>query len=215
MRNRRRARLRRQCNVAVLALVTPSHRLVLDVGCGAGGNARALHALGKIVDGITLSPEEARQASAWCRDVTVYNVEQGLPESARGPYDLCLCSHVIEHLRDPSPLLTAVRRILAPNGGLLVALPNILQFRHRLELLRGRFEYESGGIMDSTHVRWYTWESAGACWSRTDLLSTSASPMVAFRFRSFGGFSAVPSFGGWIVSPYNGFLDYAAGSTST
>ena len=146
-------------NTAVLALVPEGLRTVLDVGCGAGGNAAALVADGKIVDGITVSPEEARLASACCRKVWIHDLELGIPESLNGPYDLCICSHVIEHIRNPTPLLQGIRRVLAPQGILLVALPNLLQYRYRLALCRGRFEYESGGILDSTHVRWYTWDS--------------------------------------------------------
>lgn len=146
-------------NTTVLAQVPKVLRTVLDVGCGAGGNAAALVADGKIVDGITLSPEEARLASPWCRAVLMHDLELGIPESLHGPYDLCLCSHVIEHIRNPTPLLHGIRRVLAPRGLLLVALPNLLQYRYRWALCRGRLEYESGGILDSTHVRWYTWDS--------------------------------------------------------
>jgi SAM-dependent methyltransferase len=146
-------------NQAVLDNVCAAHQIILDVGCGAGSHAEILTASGRIVDGITLSPEEARMASSCCRKVLIHDLEQGLPASLTGPYDLCLCSHVIEHLRDPSPLLEGMRRVLAPYGSLLVALPNLLQYKHRWQLLRGRFEYQSGGIMDSTHVHWYTWDT--------------------------------------------------------
>ena len=146
-------------NEAVLGLVQTTHRTVLDVGCGVGGNAEIFAKAGKVVDGVTISSEEAHEASAWCRTVFTHDVELGLPESVQGPYDLCLCSHVIEHVRNPTPLLNSVHRVLSPDGLLLVALPNILQYKHRWDLCRGRFDYQEWGIMDSTHVRWYTWES--------------------------------------------------------
>lgn len=146
-------------NQPVLDCIQQSDRLVLDVGCGAGSHAEVLTASGKIVDGITLSPEEARMASSCCRKVLIHDLEVGLPAAFTGPYDLCLCSHVIEHLRDPSHLLQDIRRVLAQKGSLLMALPNLLYYKHRWDLLRGRFEYQSGGVMDSTHVHWYTWET--------------------------------------------------------
>ncbi len=146
-------------NKSVLAEVPQGPGTVLDVGCGSGGNAAALTAGGKIVDGITLSPEEAKLASAVCRTVLLHDLELGIPESLQGPYDICICSHVIEHVRNPSPLLEGVRRVLARDGLFMVALPNLLQYRYRWNLCMGRFEYEAHGIMDSTHVRWYTWDS--------------------------------------------------------
>lgn len=146
-------------NRAVLDLVNEQHRVILDVGCGVGSFAAALASAGRAVDGITLSEEEARLASVCCRKVVVHDLEKGFPETLTGPYDLCVCSHVIEHLRDPSLLLMAIQRVLAPEGSVLVALPNLLHYRHRWQLARGRFEYASGGIMDSTHVRWYTWKT--------------------------------------------------------
>jgi len=148
-------------NRAVLALVPKDKniRTVLDIGCGAGSHAEVFVAEGKTVDGITLSPEEARLASVWCNKVFTYDLELGIPDLLSGPYDLCLCSHVIEHIRDPSPILHGVRRVLAPQGMLLIALPNLLQYKYRWALFRGRFKYEDTGVMDSTHVRWYTLDS--------------------------------------------------------
>ena len=148
-------------NQAVLDRVDEHRRVILDVGCGAGTHAEVLSGSGKIVDGITLSQQEQRLASTVCRRVAIYDLEHGLPRTLAGPYDLCLCSHVIEHLRDPSALLNDIHRVLAPDGKLLVALPNLLHYHHRWQLVRGRFEYTSGGIMDSTHVRWYTWKTGG------------------------------------------------------
>lgn len=148
-----------ELNQLVLSNVSEAHRIILDVGCGNGSHAEVLTSSGRIVDGITLSPEEARMASSCCRRVLIHDLELGLPRAFTGPYDLCLCSHVIEHLRDPSPLLHDMRRVLAPEGGLLVALPNLLYYKHRWQLMRGQFEYQSGGVMDSTHVHWYTWET--------------------------------------------------------
>ena len=71
-------------NGPVLARVPRGVRVVLDVGCGAGDNARALHALGCVVDGITLSEQEAVLARPACRAVHIFNLEQGLPEGFAG-----------------------------------------------------------------------------------------------------------------------------------
>jgi len=132
----------------------------LDVGCGAGDNARILAARGWSVFGITLSPAEQASAEQVCSKVWVHDLERGLPEAATGPYDLVILSHVLEHLRNPESLLSQISRAITPEGRVAVALPNILNWHQRLLFLAGRFEYSEEGIMDNTHLRFYTFSSA-------------------------------------------------------
>lgn len=146
-------------NPLVLRLVPDSASTVLDLGCGAGDNARHLSSKGMLVDGITLSPDEAKFASRYCQNVYVHNLEQGVPPNLRGPYDIVICSHVLEHLCFPSALLRSIKGVLAENGSVIVAIPNLLWWKNRLKLLCGRFEYTESGVMDSTHFRWYTFKT--------------------------------------------------------
>ncbi len=123
-----------------------SSKFILDVGCGAGSNARILQDLGKIVDGITLSDEEVKLASKYCRTVFKYNLEIGLPEDTRLNYDVVLCSHILEHIAYPEKLLSDIREKLKKDDAiLLVALPNFMSYRNRLKMLFGNFDYEKYG----------------------------------------------------------------------
>jgi SAM-dependent methyltransferase len=146
-------------NKSVIEAIPHGVRVMLDIGCGGGTHAEYFAASGVIVDGVTISPSEADLAAKVCRQVYIYDLENGLPPENIGPYDLCLCSHVIEHIRDPDLLLKAIWNLIGPQGYALVALPNLFQYKSRLNLLRGKFVYQQYGIMDSTHVRWYTWET--------------------------------------------------------
>jgi len=131
----------------------------LDCGCGAGDNARLLVSWGWDVVGITLSPDERSSASKFCRSTYLHDLESGIPGNAKGPFDLIVLSHVLEHLLNPGRVLQDAQRVLVPNGVVAVALPNVLNWRYRRQFVLGRFEYEEGGIMDNTHVRFYTYES--------------------------------------------------------
>lgn len=148
-------------NTTLLSLVPPSSKFILDVGCGAGGNAKRLKEMGKIVDGITLSDEELKLASKYCRKVLKYNLENGLPSEIDSHYDVVICSHVLEHIAYPEKLLFDIKSKLKHEDSiLLIALPNFLSYRNRLKILFGNFDYEQYGIMDYTHLRFYTFKSA-------------------------------------------------------
>ena len=146
-------------NLALLELINSKPGRALDCGCGAGDNARILSLRGWEVDGITISPDEQSKASQVCKTVRIADLEAGLPPTISSGYELVIFSHVLEHLRNPTRVLGDAQRVLAPGGIVAVALPNVLTWRYRLRLLLGKFEYEEGGIMDATHVRFYTFAS--------------------------------------------------------
>ena len=146
-------------NPEVLRWVPSSARRILDLGCGAGGNAAALSGRVERIEGVTLSEEEASRAREVCHEVFVHNLEEGLPRDTHPPYDVVLASHVLEHICFPEKLLRDVATQLTPGGTLIDALPNLMNFKFRIPLIMGRFEYQNGGIMDNTHFRWYTFKS--------------------------------------------------------
>ena len=154
-------------NAPLLALAPAVAGRALDCGCGAGANARLLRARGWEVTGITLSPGERDLAVPHCARVVLANLEESLPEEVGRGYDLVLLSHVLEHLRHPERLLEAVKQRLAPNGLVLVALPNTLFYQIRLRALVGRWDYEREGILDETHLHLYTFASGAAMLERS------------------------------------------------
>jgi SAM-dependent methyltransferase len=148
-------------NPSLLALLPATATRILDIGCGAGDNARLLAATGRSVDGITLSESEAIAARRVCENVFVHDLESGLPQQVTNTYDAVVCSHVLEHLRWPDLLLKEVRKLICPSRGvLLIALPNVLFYKNRWRLLTGHFDYEESGLMDATHFRWFTYASS-------------------------------------------------------
>jgi SAM-dependent methyltransferase len=147
-------------NQPLLQLIAPFPAgSALDCGCGTGGNARGLSQMGWRVTGITVSPRELEMASEWCEAVLLGDLNSGIPREVGGPFDLVVFSHVLEHLLHPEVALREAHRLLTPDGRLIVALPNVLYWRMRLKFLFGEFKYEPTGIMDETHVRFYTFQS--------------------------------------------------------
>ena len=148
-------------NISLLNILPKSKGRVLDCGCGAGDNAHILNTQGWAVTGITISPLEQQIASSYCEKVYLADLDHGIPENVGVGFDLVLMSHILEHLIHPERLIEDSKHVLNPNGMIAVALPNVLAYRNRLRFLFGKFEYESGGVMDGTHVRFYTF-STGA-----------------------------------------------------
>ena len=148
---------------------------ILDVGCGSGGNARILTAAGRRIDGITRSAQEVETARLSYGNVYAHDLESGLPPMpANQLYDAVICSHVLEHIVEPRALLTAIRAHLAPSGVLIVALPNLMFWKSRIRLIFGDFEYTESGLMDRTHVRWYSFASARRLLERHGFTVTEA-----------------------------------------
>ena len=144
-------------NPRLIEYLPENAHTALDLGCASGGMAETLNALGIQTDGVTYSAEEKRLAEQHCRKVIEHNLEDGLPlELASNSYDVIILSHVLEHIADPKKLLEGISQALGPNGRILCAIPNMLFFKNRLKLLAGKIEYQDRGLMDYTHVRWYT-----------------------------------------------------------
>jgi 2-polyprenyl-3-methyl-5-hydroxy-6-metoxy-1,4-benzoquinol methylase len=150
-------------NPDVLALIDREAKLVLDVGCGAGDTAALLRARDPAtrIFGITASPAEAARAACHMENCWVGDLEQDVPKPATARlYDVVVFSHVLEHLRNPARVVARFARLLRPGGVCVIAVPNVVEWRIRWSVLRGRFEYQNDGPLDVTHLRFFTFETA-------------------------------------------------------
>lgn len=134
---------------------------VLDVGTATGYVAAALAERGCEVVGIEVDPEAARRAEKHCERVVVGDVDnfdlgQALSEDS---FDVIIFGDVLEHLKDPLQTLKRFRPFLRPEGYVVSSIPNIAHGSVRLALLQGKFRYQSLGLLDNTHLRFFTRES--------------------------------------------------------
>jgi len=137
---------------------------VLEIGCSSGETLRWLKATGRAgrAWGIELFEPAARAARAHAEEVLVGDA-QALIGSAFGTeqFDLILCLDVLEHMVDPWRFVDTLQHRLAPGGRLVISVPNIRCIKVLLPLvLLGRFRYQEHGILDRTHLRFFTRESA-------------------------------------------------------
>ena len=135
-----------------------SNKTVLDVGCATGYLAKTLRAFQNTVTGVEYDREAAERARAFAERVVVADLDHvDLRQALDGQtFDVIVFGDVLEHLRDPLPPLRQARSLLAPGGYVVISIPNVAHGDVRMSLLLGRFPYRNLGLLDSTHLRFFT-----------------------------------------------------------
>jgi 2-polyprenyl-3-methyl-5-hydroxy-6-metoxy-1,4-benzoquinol methylase len=135
----------------------PNQSLVLDIGCSSGNFGKVLINDKKcIVDGIEINTTDAKRASKILRKVWVKDIEKDKLDYLNDKYDVIYLGDVIEHLVDPISVLKNIKKYLSKKGFILFSIPNMGYLEVRLDLLRGEFEYTETGLLDKTHLHFYT-----------------------------------------------------------
>lgn len=144
----------------MLPALIPHGARLLEVGCGAGAMLQFFSKVpGVVALGIEPNHDRARAAAQLGLDVQcgLLNAETA---SSLGTFDVVVFADVLEHLHEPGDLLVLDRGMLRPGGFVLASVPNVAHWTIRLALLCGTFDYQPSGLMDATHVRWFTIASA-------------------------------------------------------
>ena len=157
---------------------------ILDIGCATGLIARAVSSLSGNTEkhrlwGIDKDAQAVKQAKSHYRRVWNMDIEQQLPSAPR-KFDCIVCADVLEHLVNPwNSLRKIVECLLTNDGTVLISLPNVANWYIRTKLLTGTFNYQKRGLLDRTHLRFFTKESADKLIEQTNLtcLSFTATPI--------------------------------------
>ena len=155
----------------------PAHAArVLEVGCGTGSTLRWLKETGRCDEaiGLELFDSAAVVARKFADHVTVGDAERLIGDAFEvASFDLILCLDVLEHMVDPWAFIARAERLLKPGGTLIASIPNVRHLGVLIPLaFAGRWRYQSQGILDRTHLRFFTRESALALLS-TERLSVT------------------------------------------
>jgi 2-polyprenyl-3-methyl-5-hydroxy-6-metoxy-1,4-benzoquinol methylase len=137
---------------------------VLECGCSNGFLSHLITAHGgPCVVGIERDAAAAEEARRSCERVVELDLNAaGWPEQVGATFDLVMFGDVLEHLVDPVQALQRAASLLNPGGRVLVSLPNVAHWTVRGKLLLGRFDYQAVGVLDATHLRFFTKKSARA-----------------------------------------------------
>lgn len=181
-------------------------RRVLEVGCGAGGFSSQLRQPGRELWGIELDATAAEAARGVLDHVLCGDIDALLPTMPAGYFDAVIFNDVLEHMVDPYGLLQRLRKYMAPGGVVVASIPNVRYFWHVKEfLVEKQWRYRNFGIMDRTHLRFFTessirdlFEDAGydviclegingfRSWKFSLLATLLAGHIADMRFEQFG-----------------------------
>jgi len=144
----------------ILAIVPPGVKTVLDVGCGAGTFATALKdKTGCEVWGIEPVSEVATEAKKVLDNVITGLFDDAIQQVNR-KFDLVCFNDVLEHMPDPWSCLKKTRMLLNNGGMVIASMPNILHYQEFFDILFQKdWKYSDAGIMDKTHLRFFTKKS--------------------------------------------------------
>ena len=149
-------------NLGLLRLVEellPPGGSVLDVGCASGGLLELLEGRAGHREGIEPDAAAADRARQHADTVHCASVEDAVG-SIDARFDVIVLADVLEHVAAPEQVIADLLPLLGPGGRFAVSLPNVAHWSVRSHLAAGRWRYEADGILDDTHVRFFTWHSA-------------------------------------------------------
>lgn len=190
-------------------IVSGKHR-VLDVGCATGVFGEYLKRKGcaSEVIGIEIDVLAAKEASTRLDRVLTANLNHAavidvLNDFDNASFDYIICADVLEHLIDPWAVLTDLAKFLKPGGRLVVSLPNIQHWSVWMPLiLTGRWEYCEAGILDRTHLRFFTRATSQELIRRANLKMIECQPNI---WRKSEKILNIVTFGlleGWLASQW-------------
>ena len=127
---------------------------VVDLGCSDGLLSLQIKSLGHTVTGVDV--EEHPMVHGRVDKFVKANLDSGLPADLPEVFDVAVCADVLEHVREPEALLKELAPRLAPGGAVVASIPNFGHWYPRFRTVFGMFDYDRRGILDRTHVRFFT-----------------------------------------------------------
>lgn len=139
----------------------PENSKILEIGCATGFMGEYLIKNKKChVTGVEIGRQESKEAKKRLNRVIEGDIENDtIFELIHDKFDVIFASAVIEHLKNPWKILKSLKKYLKKDGILIVTTSNIAHWSMRLQLLKGKFEYEKYGILDDTHLRFFSIET--------------------------------------------------------
>lgn len=147
-------------NADLFKLIPQGSMSLIEVGCSSGALAREFKAISPQCDylGVEIDDSYAQLAKRYCDECLVLDIEEA-PDSfflENSHRDCWIFGDSLEHLKDPWGILAKVRAVIPPNGVVVICIPNAQHWSIQVKLAVGDFRYQDQGLLDRTHLRWFT-----------------------------------------------------------
>jgi len=134
---------------------------ILDIGCSGGRLGQYLKKHKKAtVFGIDIASKAIKRAKKNLDKACLLNIETDTLPFAERSFDIIICADVLEHLYQPLLVLRKLKSYLKDSGVFIFSIPNVANIEVRWNLLWGRFDYQQIGIIDESHLRFFTKKTA-------------------------------------------------------
>lgn len=149
-----------QHNVDLLTLIPSEVKTLVEIGCSSGALAREYKKINRHCHyiGVDIVPEYVKLAKRFCDTAIALDIETADSVFLREKLssECWIFADSLEHLRDPWALLSKIRKIIPANGCIVACIPNAQHWSVQARLSIGDFRYQDMGLLDKTHLRWFT-----------------------------------------------------------
>ncbi len=160
------AHLRRE----IIEAVPEGCEVILDVGCGKGTLGRWFKENGVAqVWGVELMAGPGEASKQWLDRVVIGNVEQTALPFPAGSVDCIICADLLEHTADPWIVVANLKKLLKPTGCIIASIPNVGFHRNIRRMIRGQWLYTDEGLLDRTHLRFFTFQTIEEMFARNGM----------------------------------------------
>lgn len=162
---------------------------ILDVGCGEGDFIMHFHEYNSNIWAIEPVEKFAKIASSKVNKLICQPVEEAIKELPDGYFDYIFFNDVLEHLYDPEEILLQIKSKLKPDGFIVTSIPNVRFFQNLKEVLvKQDWEYKDQGILDDTHIRFFTQKSILRMWDKLNFKIIKFKGINRMNFSPFNKF---------------------------
>lgn len=149
-----------------------SGKIVLELGCSSGYISRELKKRKNVVWGIEKDEVAASKAKSFTDRIIVGDIEDKRIWKIvdKNIFGVIILADIVEHLRNPQEVIKRCKKVLSPKGQMIFSIPNVAHWTIRKQLFFGKFEYTGGGILDRTHLHFYTIKSFSELLKRNNLV---------------------------------------------
>ena len=174
--------LHEQHNPDLLNFIPKDAKRIVEVGCSSGALAREYKKINSNCRyiGVECVAKYAKLAEKYCDSVVVLDIESVDENFIRDEFscDCWIFGDALEHLRDPWLLLKKIRKSIAKDGSIVACIPNVQHWSVQARLSCGDFRYENSGLLDKTHLRWFTRQTIVEMFQNTGFKIVEGMPRI-------------------------------------